>query len=181
MKTSYNFNWKQNHYIRIHKKAFSIIIIDKELNFFLKNFTVVFKLVKLLLNTQNISLFFVIDDFSSLSVYISNHNHQNTCLTSTLSSKEYTVCLKIIPAIFCCALYCIIWTWVPEDFPRSFSSTAVVFNLTYSYPSLFISFWGIWSRKTSVFIMNIILQVVREQHWFNPFKNDIEKLHFCLN
>lgn len=181
MKTTYNFNWKQNHYIRIHKKALSIIIIDKELNFFLKNFTVVFKLVKLLLNTQNISLFFVIDDFSSLSVYISNHNHQNTCLTSTLSSKEYTVCLKIIPAIFCCALYCIIWTWVPEDFPRSFSSTAVVFNLTYSYPSLFISFWGIWSRKTSVFIMNIILQVVREQHWFNPFKNDIEKLHFCLN
>lgn len=62
MKTSYNFNWKQNHYIRIHKKALSIIIIDKQLNFFLKNFTVVFKLVKLLLNTQNIGLFFVIDD-----------------------------------------------------------------------------------------------------------------------
>lgn len=184
MKTSYNFNWKQNHYIRIHKKALSIIIIDKELNFFSQKFYCCIQTRETSFKYTEYRFIFCHWwhwDFSSLSVYISNHNHQNTCLTSTLSSKEYTVCLKIIPAIFCCALYCIIWTWVPEDFPRSFSSTAVVFNLTYSYPSLFISFWGIWSRKTSVFIMNIILQVVREQHWFNPFKNDIEKLHFCLN
>lgn len=65
---------------------------------------------------------------------------KKTCLTSTMTSKGNNVCFIIIPAVFCCPLYCIIWAWVPKDFPRSLSSTAVVLNLAYSYPSLFISF-----------------------------------------
>lgn len=111
-------------------------------------------------NTLNKGLFVIV--FRPLVLIFQIIITKKTCLTSTMTSKGNNVCFIIIPAVFCCPLYCIIWAWVPKDFPRSMSSTAVVLNLAYSYPSLFISFRVIWSRKTPVFIMNIILQVVRE-------------------